>query len=509
MPERILTHLDLFSGIPSAASQSPPRTQDSPQSHSLKSNLMPAKYSNDTGPTCPTSGTSKTSPRKLWPTPSICGNYNRKGASKTSGDGLETAVKKPETIPDDSSSSQVDFLASLSARPGDGEARKITARSGLKCSELLQNADPCGCLVKMCLESSQWNSTVCFLTWKISATPRGRLLFQLAPSMPDTDETECGLWPTPRAMPGNYSMVNGKRYETSLQSMARRGLLPTPRCADGTKGIRTAEGTAKERLRRKNGQDLPTIAGGSLNPQFVEFLMNYPKNWTKLVLTPEPASANVVHGSSDKTRPVETLPGLRQQTVKETIPGNARKHERVLEAEVLRHSVHGQSLYDACTEPFRNPKKTKTISEIILRALQNFRETRHPSQGQELEKQCALEFDDAVFILSHIFASRSGRHREETYQAALFGLRQTIRQTRVVQYSSDTAEATWQSLPEEDKDWEIVATCLRSTNWSEWPDTGRVCGNIPNRSHRLRGLGNAIVPAVAEVILRNIALLTQ
>jgi hypothetical protein len=30
----------------------------------------------------------------LWPTPTVCGNYNRKGASKTSGDGLATAVLK-------------------------------------------------------------------------------------------------------------------------------------------------------------------------------------------------------------------------------------------------------------------------------------------------------------------------------------------------------------------------------------------------------------------------------
>lgn len=30
---------------------------------------------------------------RMWPTPSVCGNYNRKGASKTSGDGLATAVK--------------------------------------------------------------------------------------------------------------------------------------------------------------------------------------------------------------------------------------------------------------------------------------------------------------------------------------------------------------------------------------------------------------------------------
>ena len=30
----------------------------------------------------------------LWPTPTVCGNYNRKGASATSGDGLATAVVK-------------------------------------------------------------------------------------------------------------------------------------------------------------------------------------------------------------------------------------------------------------------------------------------------------------------------------------------------------------------------------------------------------------------------------
>jgi hypothetical protein len=29
-----------------------------------------------------------------WPTPTVCGNYNRKGVSKTSGDGLATAVAK-------------------------------------------------------------------------------------------------------------------------------------------------------------------------------------------------------------------------------------------------------------------------------------------------------------------------------------------------------------------------------------------------------------------------------
>ena len=31
---------------------------------------------------------------KPWPTPTVCGNYNRKGASASSGDGLATAMLK-------------------------------------------------------------------------------------------------------------------------------------------------------------------------------------------------------------------------------------------------------------------------------------------------------------------------------------------------------------------------------------------------------------------------------
>jgi DNA (cytosine-5)-methyltransferase 1 len=41
--------------------------------------------------------------------------------------------------------------------------------------------------------------------------------------------------------------------------------------------------------------------------------------------------------------------------------------------------------------------------------------------------------------------------------------------------------------------------------WSPEPDVGRVANGIPNRVHRLKGLGNAIVPQVAYQILRAIA----
>jgi DNA (cytosine-5)-methyltransferase 1 len=45
--------------------------------------------------------------------------------------------------------------------------------------------------------------------------------------------------------------------------------------------------------------------------------------------------------------------------------------------------------------------------------------------------------------------------------------------------------------------------------WLPEPDVGRVAHGIPNRTHRLKGLGNAIVPQVAAEIIRNINLVME
>jgi len=40
--------------------------------------------------------------------------------------------------------------------------------------------------------------------------------------------------------------------------------------------------------------------------------------------------------------------------------------------------------------------------------------------------------------------------------------------------------------------------------WSVEPDVGRLANGVPNRSHRLKALGNAVVPQVVEIIGRAI-----
>lgn len=118
----------------------------------------------------------------------------------------------------------------------------MTATSGRKCSGLYSKPGPLGSLVRMLLESSAWNSTDVFLTWRVKATPARRLLFQLAPLTPNTGEIECGLWPTPNGDDANNTNPNRSGEYNSL--------------------VRSA--------------------GGSLNPTWVEALMGFPLGWTDI-----------------------------------------------------------------------------------------------------------------------------------------------------------------------------------------------------------------------------------
>ena len=192
---------------------------------------------------------------------------------------------------------QEDFLASLSALPGNEMAKTMTVTSGLKCSELYDKSSQLGLLVKMCLESSIWHSTRCLLTWKIKATPANRSLFQLAVLMPRTEDTECAFWPTPKA---SATMGGCSGARKTLQRMADKGLI-----------------TEEERRSFSAGN------GGKTNPQLLEWLMGYEQQFTKLIPTPRAsdykgASSNrswmpnsqIVQVERDREREVQT-PAIR------------------------------------------------------------------------------------------------------------------------------------------------------------------------------------------------------
>ena len=179
---------------------------------------------------------------------------------------------------------------SRSVAPGSEQARTMTVTSGRKWCGALPSSSPLGSLVRMCLESSIWHSTKCVLTWKVSATPSGRSVYRLVPSMPRTNGNGSGLWPTPASnkltLSGElhnkdgapwdgigkpHSSITGKPVTTALTDAVKMWPTPHASCSTGA----GSQG-------RDGGENLQTKVGGSLNPQWVEWLMGYPDNWTKV-----------------------------------------------------------------------------------------------------------------------------------------------------------------------------------------------------------------------------------
>ena len=195
-------------------------------------------------------------------------------------------------------------------------------------------------------------STECLLTWKASATPGGRSLSRLVPSMGRTVEIVCGLWPTPAARDWRSESASPEFYAawaanpkgktlpmqialamwpTTTTSDARRGsgtirpqdagiplpqrvaqvmaaTWPTPVANDVNK-TPAAHMAMKARMKggprhcitslqvmaKADGQITPgssatTEKPGALNPAFVCWLMGFPPEWDACAPTATPSS---------------------------------------------------------------------------------------------------------------------------------------------------------------------------------------------------------------------------
>jgi len=125
-----------------------------------------------------------------------------------------------------------------------------------------------------------------------------RLLFRLVPSMPRTDGTEFGLWRTPNGQEpgidparlcckdGSYPKPGQRLYDRESGRLAQVGLTqavklwPSPR----------HEGFDAGAHKGNPAPQLPEVMGGQLNPDWVEWLMNFPVGWTDIGPTARKAS---------------------------------------------------------------------------------------------------------------------------------------------------------------------------------------------------------------------------
>ena len=175
--------------------------------------------------------------------PSVSENHSRKQSSESTGPkSPSTTMSEPSQQSDleELTSSAEGSPVSLGVSPGSSEAQKMTETSGRSWLPLLKSYGLDGSLGRMCeaLLTNRWASSAAFLTWKASGIKPRHLLFQLAPSMPRTDETGSGLWLTPTASESVTDLekfkARMKKYNNgttmpNLATQVSQRLWPTPR----------------------------------------------------------------------------------------------------------------------------------------------------------------------------------------------------------------------------------------------------------------------------------------
>lgn len=241
-------------------------------------------------------------------------------------------------------------------------------------------------------------------------------------------------WPTPNVC-GLYNKKGAsKKSGDGLASAVKR--FPTPMASDGERGIRTPARAARERARRRHVQDLPTAVGGALNPMWVELLMGWPKNWTVIDET--------TRRWLDALRKLRSKAGTKK--IRKTFGGQANISSQT----TLQPDMREQS-QDFKAEKL--PLESEKISEGSVRGLRIDKENTCPSCGSEPNEQRSEEPADALHSLPSFLAQDDRANRQEAFENA----------------------------------------------WSPgWEDgVTRVAHGVAFRAHRLRCLGNGVVPQQA------------
>ena len=195
-----------------------------------------------------------------------------------------------QTQTQDEQSSQRATLANHFHLPGSAEALKMTDISGRTFFPLFKPNNPLGAFSKMCLGTSLWASTKCYLTWKVKPITQSKhFILEPFPSMPRTEECASSsspeMWPTPTVQDSNKAT---KKWRDDHQNNLTAAVFnpekmwPTP-SASNAKGAVRDRFYGSEKYRHNLDEAVRTHKyDGQLNPTFVEYLMGFPIGWTDL-----------------------------------------------------------------------------------------------------------------------------------------------------------------------------------------------------------------------------------
>lgn len=205
-------------------------------------------------------------------------------------------------------SSQEDSRARVFLKQENDEEQPTLVGSGQKCIESFERLPHVSSWRKMFVDSligkGEWHSNKCWLTWKMQVTKLSQYYFQLAPSAPRIEETECGLLPTPQVFDATGGMIKGKEYNGATKHAEKLGqainrrMLPTPRAQDNGQNRNFPE---RGRSLAATIEPVAGTRGGlKLQPDFAGWMMGYPKGYLDLEAGEMPPSKRTGMQSSPR-----------------------------------------------------------------------------------------------------------------------------------------------------------------------------------------------------------------
>ena len=145
-----------------------------------------------------------------------------------------------------------DFPVNLFQWPENKKGRKTTDTYGQKCSELSESLSRVGWSVRTFLESCELPLPTLYRIWNVKDTIPSSLILKLRLSERRTGESASHLWPTAVARDWKDGTAKSSKNVPVNAHLGR--------------AVHVAKGTTGD---------------GSLNPNWVEWLMGYPIGWTE------------------------------------------------------------------------------------------------------------------------------------------------------------------------------------------------------------------------------------